>query len=188
MLLARTAAAPCAQRLPSAFASASTSTRAARHASSSSGTTLDDGADPFAVLGLSRCATVDEARAAFHAAAMRHHPDRQPHADREAAAVSFRRATEAYRSLAGLLGRGGSVAEAWAAEERRMYDALRAHGVGGGGGESSARVTRRVVRRGDGTLTLRVTTTTVDRKGRASSTVEEHPLGGQAVWGDEAGS
>jgi curved DNA-binding protein CbpA len=103
--------------------------------------------DPYAVLGLARGASADEAKAAFRAAARAHHPDLHaaaPPAERAAAAARFRAALTAYKAItaderraAAGGGRGAGAAQAAyadAAYQRHRYQ---------GGGSAYAQHRRR---------------------------------------------
>lgn len=147
---------------------------------------------PYAVLGLSRSATTDEVKTAFRREALLHHPDRNPHRDRVSCESAFRRASEAYVALSGMCtpATGGYVCENWQREQQRQCELLRRQMSGSGSGfatSSSVHTGRRVLRRPDGTLIMRVETTTTDRNGRSQTEVELRPLGGQAVWGEDQG-
>jgi hypothetical protein len=128
---------------------------------------------------------------AYRLQALKHHPDRNPHRDPAEAVAAFRRASEAYLALSGVLSPAvGSARDQWQRELQRQSQILMrqmsASGSAFAAPESgSVHVGRRVLRRPDGTLLLRVETTRTDRHGHVSTEVELRPLGGRAVWGDD---
>jgi len=146
---------------------------------------------PFAVLGLERDATPDDVKAAFRTAALRHHPDRNPHLDREEAEAAFRRASEAYVALSGVLSPAmGSTSDQWHREVQRQCDILlkqmSASGSGyGAAGGGFVHVGQKLLRRPDGTLVMRVETTRTSQSGKVTTEVEIRQLGGTAQWGDD---
>lgn len=146
---------------------------------------------PFAVLGLRRSATPDDVKAAYRQQALQHHPDRNPHRDRAEAEAAFRRASEAYLALSGMLSPAvGSSRDQWQRELQRQCQILMRQMSASGSAFAPAKggsvhVGRRVLRRPDGTLLLRIETTKTNRSGEVSTDVELRPLGGRAVWGDD---
>ena len=54
--------------------------------------------DPYAVLGVSRSATLEEVKAAYRREALKWHPDRHPESEREAASARFKAVSEAYQA------------------------------------------------------------------------------------------
>jgi hypothetical protein len=146
---------------------------------------------PYAVLGLGRSATSEDVKGAYRQQALEHHPDRNPHRDRAEAEAAFRRASEAYLALSGVLSPAvGSSRDQWQRELQRQCQILMRQ-MGGSGsafappGGGSVHVGRRVLRMPDGTLLLRIETTKTNRRGEVSTDVETRRLGGRAVWGDD---
>lgn len=146
---------------------------------------------PYAVLELGRSATSDEVKEAYRQQALKHHPDRNPHRDRAEAEAAFRRASEAYLALSGALSpAAGSSRDQWQRELQRQCQILMRQMCASGSafappGGGSVHVGRRVLRRPDGTLWLRMETTKTNRSGEVSTEVEMRHLGGRAVWGDD---
>ena len=97
--------------------------------------------DPYAVLGVSRQAGLDEVRQAYRRAALRYHPDSRP-PDPAAAERTFHAICEAYRTILGTFGPGAVAGEGpnpnrtyTPAELARRTGGWR-HGGGGGAGRS----------------------------------------------------
>eukprot|EP00967_Tisochrysis_lutea_P003103 scaffold3747_cov32-Tisochrysis_lutea.AAC.1 len=146
---------------------------------------------PYAVLGLPRSASLEDVKAAYRQEALKYHPDRNPQLDRAEAEKAFRRASKAYVALSGMCTMSsGSSSEQWQRELRRQSEILmqqvRASGSAFASPDgNSVHVGRRVLRRPDGTLLLRIETTTTSGSGKVTTEVEVRPLGGQALWGDD---
>lgn len=94
--------------------------------------------DPYAVLGVSRSATLEEVKAAYRREALKWHPDRHPEATRNAATARFKAVSEAYQTLSDASSRSRhdsrtSYEQATQREPGWGRDTARAGGASAGG-------------------------------------------------------
>jgi curved DNA-binding protein CbpA len=94
--------------------------------------------DPYAVLGVSRSATLEEVKAAYRREALKWHPDRHPEAERDAASARFKAVSEAYQTLSDASSRSrhdsrSSYEQATRGEPGWGRDTARAGGASAGG-------------------------------------------------------